>query len=141
MLQITPQITISEKEISFTFSRSSGPGGQHVNKVNTRVTLWFDVQNTDSLTPGQKKRIYQKLTTRINKNGQLRVISYRHRSQTANREAAVARFITLLQDALHKEKPRKKTKLPRGAKERRLAAKKRRGSLKKVRGGRVSSDD
>lgn len=133
MVQISKNLTIPSREFSFTFSRSSKPGGQNVNKVNTRVTLWFDVINSTSLSPEQKSRLLRELATRINKNGILRVVSLRHRSQAANRQAALERFVELLKEALKKVRPRKNTKKTKASEERRLAAKKHRSKLKKER--------
>ncbi|OGQ96979.1 MAG: hypothetical protein A2521_11635 [Deltaproteobacteria bacterium RIFOXYD12_FULL_57_12] len=133
MIEISQNILIREDELSFTFSRSSGPGGQNVNKVNTRVTLLFDVEHSSSLPPDAKSLVLQKLSTRINKLGQLQVSSYRHRTQFANRLATVERFVDLLQEALRQEKPRKKTKASRASRERRLAAKLQRSRLKQSR--------
>ncbi len=133
MTNITPHRAIPEQEFSFTFSRSSGPGGQNVNKVNTRVTLIFNLVDSPSLSPEEKERITEKLATRINKLGQLRITSYRHRTQGANREAAIDRFFELISEALTVRKSRKKTTVSKGAKERRLNTKKKRGLLKKNR--------
>ncbi len=135
MIEITKSLAIPESELSFAFSRSSGPGGQNVNKVSTRVTLSFDCRNSPSLSPEQKELLYSRLATRISRQGVLRVVSYRHRTQGANREAAVARFVELLQQALHRDKPRRPTKVSKAAKERRLETKKHRGLLKKRRSG------
>ena len=134
MLAITENIVIPLRELSFTFARSSKPGGQNVNKVNTRVTLIFDLARSSSLSAEEKTRIRYQLAGRINKQGLLRVVSYRHRTQAANRAAAVERFAALLSEALHEAKPRKKTRQPRSAKEGRLAAKKHRSRLKQLRG-------
>ncbi len=130
MIRITNDITIPEDELSFTFSTSSGPGGQYVNKVSTRATLHFDVAATQSLSERQKELVMQRLRTRITKDGILRVVSQRHRSQRANREAARERFVELLRGALHEAPPRKRTARPRGAIERRLRDKKLRSRLK-----------
>ncbi len=83
---------IAEDELRFTYSRSSGPGGQNVNRVETRVTLLFDVLGSPSLSEGHKRRIASLLATRINKEGILRVVSQRHRTREANRRAARERF-------------------------------------------------
>jgi ribosome-associated protein len=136
MLEITNNILIPLRELSFTFSRSSKPGGQNVNKVNTRVTLIFDLLHSPSLSAAQKIRIRQHLAGRINKQGLLRVVSFRYRTQAANRVAAIERFASLLREALHETKPRKKTRQPRSAKESRLAAKKHRGRIKQMRSTR-----
>ncbi|MEA2115448.1 MAG: alternative ribosome rescue aminoacyl-tRNA hydrolase ArfB [Thermodesulfobacteriota bacterium] len=138
---ITPSVCIPLSEVSFTFSRSSGSGGQHVNKVNSRATLWFDIGASQSLTADQKQLIRQRLAGRINKQGMLRLDADRRRSQGANREDAVSRFASLLRDALHVDKKRRKTKPSRGAKQRRLQAKKHRSRLKKQRGRKSYSDE
>lgn len=133
MIRIRDQATIPEGELSFTTSGAGGPGGQHVNKTSTRVTLWFDVKNSPSLTAEQKKRILENLSTRINKEGRLHVSARRHRSQAANRDQAIERFTRLLAGALEETPERKKTRLPRRAKERRLAEKKNRSRKKQWR--------
>ncbi len=124
---------IPEEELAFSFQRSGGPGGQNVNKVSTRVTLLFDLAGTASLTEQQKQRIRDKLAGRINSEGVLRVVSSRHRTQTANRKAAVERFGELLSDALHVEKNRRKTKVPRAERHKRREEKARRARTKQLR--------
>jgi ribosome-associated protein len=133
MLQITKKVSLSEEEITFTASRSSGPGGQHVNKTSTRVTLTFDVANSPSLTPEQKKLIAKRLPTRVSKRGLLRVVSQKTRSQAANKEAAVEKLVDLLHYALKRARRRKPTKVSPAAKQKRLDEKKRRGRLKRER--------
>ena len=133
MLKIKEGILIKEDELSFTFSRSSKPGGQNVNKISSRVTLLFDVANSPNISAEHKHRIMTRLKTRVNKDGVLRVVSQRHRRQSANREAAVERFIELLQEALKPVKPRKKSRISLAAKKRRLSGKKRRSRLKQER--------
>jgi len=132
---------IGADELRFTYSRSSGPGGQYVNRVETRVTLLFDVAGSPSLTDEQKRRIRRRLATRINKEGVLRVVSQRHRTREANRRAAVERFEELLAEALRSRRPRRKTRVPEGAKRRRIVAKRRRGEVKRSRGRPESWDD
>ncbi|HER43916.1 MAG TPA: aminoacyl-tRNA hydrolase [Candidatus Eisenbacteria bacterium] len=134
MVEIHDQLTIPDEEISFEFSRSGGPGGQNVNKVNTKATLLFDVSASPSLTEEERSRIMSSLRTRITKAGVLRVSSQRHRTQRANREAALERFSELLREALRTRRPRRKTRVPRAVKERRIKEKKRRGELKRRRG-------
>ena len=136
MIEIKNGITISEDELIFKFSRSSGPGGQNVNKVNTRVTLFFDLAKTASLSDAQKKRIQKKLASRISKAGVMRVISQRHRTQKANSRAAIERLRELLSGALETKPVRRKTKIPWAAKQRRLEEKKQRSKLKQQRSGR-----
>ncbi|MHC4193129.1 MAG: alternative ribosome rescue aminoacyl-tRNA hydrolase ArfB [Planctomycetota bacterium] len=133
MIEINKDTSIREDELVFKFSRSGGPGGQNVNKLNTRVTLSFDVANSSSFSDEQKKRILRRLATRVDKNGILRVVSQKHRTQKANRNAAIERLAELLREALRKRQIRKKTKTPGWAKERRLEEKKRRGRIKRQR--------
>ena len=133
MIEIKNNISISKEELVFRFSRSGGPGGQNVNKVNTRVTVLFDAANCESFSDEQKRLILKRLATRANKNGVIRVVSQRHRTQKANRAAAVERLGELLREALKKRSVRKKTAVPERAKQKRLEEKKRRSMLKKQR--------
>ena len=126
-------IFISEEELVFKFSRGGGPGGQNVNKVNTRVTVLFDAANSRSFSDEQKERILKRLASRTDKDGVIRVVSQQYRTQKANREAAVERLEELLSGALKKKKMRKKTRVPEAAKRERLEKKKRRGFLKRQR--------
>lgn len=140
MIEIKDGIAISEGELVFKFSRSAGPGGQNVNKVNTRVTVLFDVAGCESFSDIQKKRVLNRLSTRANKNGVVRVVSQRYRTQKDNRAAAVERLGELLRRALETKAIRKKTKVPYSVKLRRLEEKKRRSALKKQRGKRDFAD-
>jgi ribosome-associated protein len=133
MIRITEDLSIHEGELTYTFSHSSKPGGQNVNKVSTRVTLNFDVGNSPSLSDDQRERIRSELRTRINKEGILRVSSQKHRTQKANREAATERFVELVQEALRERPVRKKRGIPREIRERRLKDKKHRSRLKRDR--------
>lgn len=130
---------IPESEVEFVFSRSSGPGGQNVNKLETRVTLLFDLRGSVRLTEAQKRRIGARLATRINKDGVLRVVSQRHRTREANRKAALFRFHELLEEALREQRPRRKTRVSRAARRRRVEAKRRRGGVKRSR--KTASED
>ena len=132
---------IGADELRFAYSRSSGPGGQHVNRVETRVTLLFDLVGSPSLTDEQKRRVRRRLATRINKEGVLRVVSQRHRTREANRRAAIERFEELLAEALRSPRPRRKTRVPERTKRRRIESKRRRGDVKRSRGRPDSSDD
>lgn len=136
MVEIANGIYISEGELVFKVSRSGGPGGQNVNKVNTRVTLFFNVSNCESFSDAQKRLILTRLATRIDKNGVLRVVSQKHRTQRANREAAVERLQHLLAGAMETQPQRKQTKAPRAVDRRRLEEKRRRSLLKQQRAGR-----
>lgn len=133
MIKIGKGKYISEDELTFKASRSSGPGGQNVNKVSSRITLFFDVAKCRSLSDTQKQRILKKCAGRANKNGVIRVASQRHRTQKANREATVERLQRLLADALRTKPVRKKTKVPYSAKQARLKDKKKRSLLKQQR--------
>lgn len=133
MIKIKDGIVIGEDELSFTFSRSSKPGGQNVNKISSRVTLLFDVANSPSFSVEHKNQIMTLLRTRVNKEGVLRIVSQRHRSQAANREAAIERFVELLQETLKPIKSRRKTRISLAAKKRRLNGKKRWSRLKQER--------
>ena len=141
MVKITDKISIRNDELIFKASRSAGPGGQNVNKVNTRITLFFDVANCASFSDVQKRRILSRLATRADKNGLLRVVSQRFRTQNANRRAAVERLQQLLADALKTKPRRKKTKVPYAAKQRRLELKRRRSMLKRQRAKRNMAGD
>jgi len=121
---------IEEEKLVFKFSRSGGPGGQNVNKVNTRVTVLFDVAGARGFSDSQKRRILKRLATRANKDGVIRVVSQKYRTQKANREAAVERLGELLRGALKKKAVRKKTAIPEYARQKRLEEKKRRSLLK-----------
>ena len=133
MIEIPGNIFINEDEFVFKVSRSSGPGGQNINKVNTRVTLFFDVANCKSLSSIQKKRILTCLATRADKNGVLRIVAQKYRTQRANRRTAIERLQQLLTDALKIKPKRKKSKVPYAAKQRRLEEKRRKSLLKRQR--------
>ncbi|NPA94199.1 MAG: aminoacyl-tRNA hydrolase [Thermodesulfobacteria bacterium] len=133
MIKISNKFSIPEHEIHFIFSRSSGPGGQNVNKVNTKATLRFDLDGSRAFPPEIKRKLRRRLSSRINQKGILTLSSDRFRSQRANREDVLQRFIQLLEEGL-KEKPvRKKTTISRAAKERRLRQKHHRSQIKKAR--------
>ncbi|MGV8075141.1 MAG: alternative ribosome rescue aminoacyl-tRNA hydrolase ArfB [Syntrophobacteraceae bacterium] len=141
MLIINERISIPEDELYFTAAKSSGPGGQHVNKVSSKVVLWFDLAGSPSLSPEDKELIASRLASRIGKDGILRVVSQSTRSQFSNRELAIERFVELLQSALKKVPIRKKTRVGRAAKLRRLEEKKQHGALKRERSERVPIED
>src|SRR5512143_3942600 len=132
-IEIYQNTSIAEDELTFQTSRSGGPGGQNVTKLSTRVTVLFDVAGSPSVSEDQKRRIAGRLSNRIDKRGILRVVSPKHRSQEATRRAAVERLVELLREALTPVPVRRKTKIPAGARRRRLEDKKHRGRLKSER--------
>ncbi len=133
MIDVTPGLAIPDAELSFAASRSGGPGGQNVNKVATKVTLAFAVASSPSLTDEQRRRILARLATRISKDGVLRVVSQRHRTQGANRAAALERFVALLAAALAVEPDRVPTRPTRVSRQRRVSEKKLRARTKQTR--------
>ncbi|NOQ45851.1 MAG: aminoacyl-tRNA hydrolase [Desulfobulbaceae bacterium] len=141
MVAITGNVLIPESALSFSFSRSSGPGGQNVNKVSTRVTLRFRVGRATCLSERQKELIKQKLAHRISKEGVLQVSADSRRTQGGNREEAVQRFVHLLREAFHEKRPRRKSRVPKRAKERRLAAKKVRSRIKRNRSRKIDREE
>ncbi|OGP49478.1 MAG: hypothetical protein A2Y79_09225 [Deltaproteobacteria bacterium RBG_13_43_22] len=136
-VKITDRLFIPEDELYFTASRSGGPGGQNVNKVSTRITLWFDVLKSPSLSEEEKWQILDKLPTRINKMGILWINVQQTRSQAGNRELALQRFVELLAQVLVKPRFRKKTRIPRKVQEERIAEKKRRSRVKANRSPKI----
>lgn len=140
MIPIDDTLAIPDEEVTFATSRSGGPGGQNVNKLETRVTLRFDLAGSPSLSEEQKARLRERLATRITRDGVLQVSSQKHRSQGANREAAVERFAELLRENLREEPPRKKTRPSRAAKARRLDEKRRQSRRKRERSERIPPD-
>ncbi len=141
MIVVTPQLAIPEQEFRFRASRSSGPGGQNVNKVNTRVTLHFDVRRSPSLTTRQKSVISRKLQTRINKEGVLYLHAQRAASQALNRTDLIDKFCRLLYEALAPRKVRKETRVSQRSIEKRLDQKKQRGRVKQLRHQPIRVDD
>jgi len=141
LIQINQELTITDNELRFAFSRSGGPGGQNVNKVSSRVTLLFDVTSSPALSDDQRQRIMNKLQTRINREGVLRVVCQKYRNQSANREEAINRFVDLLRQALKKKTPRKKSRVSQTAIEKRMAEKKLRGQLKQKRSENIAWEE
>ena len=129
----TGKIQIPQNELIFKASRSSGPGGQNVNKLNTKVAVALDVKNSDFLTPRQKEIVLAKLTSRLTKDGRLIVESQKFRTQKANRDFAVTKLLQIVRSALKKPKTRKPTKPTRAAVEKRLKQKKLKSLLKQQR--------
>ena len=133
MIPITKTIALQDDEIDLLFTRSSGPGGQNVNKVSTAVQLRFDVGNSPSLPGDVRTRLIRLAGRRITQEGVLIIEARQFRTQERNREDAVERLKELIREAAKKPKPRKKTKPTAAAKERRIESKKKRGAVKKAR--------
>ena len=132
-LQITSRLVLPETELSWRFSRSSGPGGQSVNTTDSRAEVSFDVARSPSLDEHQRERALERLRARL-VDGVLSVVAQDERSQLQNRELASSRLAQLLREALAPPPaPRRPTKPTRGSKERRLAGKKLRSDVKKGR--------
>lgn len=132
-LYINEKLSIPEWELTFSFSASGGPGGQHANRSATRATLFFDVANSPSLNDSQRRRLMRRLSSRIDQDGILQISAQDTRSQHRNRELAIERFQELLAGALKRRKRRRRTRPPGWTNERRLQEKKRRGRLKRNR--------
>ena len=120
-------------EFQFLTSRSSGPGGQNVNKVNSKVELRFDIQNSSLLTDDQKNILLVKLATKITSEGILSVVSQRDRSQLSNKEDAIEKLYLLIAKTLKPVKPRKNTRPTKGSVERRLTTKRIKAEIKQNR--------
>jgi ribosome-associated protein len=132
-IRISSSLRIPMSELQFRFSRSSGPGGQHANKVSTRVELRFDVARSPSLGPRQRSRLIDRLGPEV------RIVADDERSQVRNRQRAVQRFRDRMADALRVETPRRPTRPSRAARERRLTDKRLRSERKRNR--RLDPDD
>ncbi|MFJ4920931.1 alternative ribosome rescue aminoacyl-tRNA hydrolase ArfB [Streptomyces sp. NPDC088725] len=133
---IRGSVSLPEAELMWRFSRSSGPGGQHVNTSDSQVELRFDLAKTEALPPVWKERALERLASRL-VGGVITVRASEHRSQWRNRETASVRLAALLAEATAPPpRPRRKSKIPRGINERRLREKKQRGDTKRGRSGR-----
>jgi ribosome-associated protein len=126
-------VEIPESELEMTFSRSGGPGGQHVNKTETRVTLRFDVANSPSLPEHIREKLLARLASRLTNDGELLVSADRHRERPKNQSEARRRLKAIMDAALVEQKKRTKTRPGKGAKRRRLADKKKNAEKKAMR--------
>jgi ribosome-associated protein len=140
MIEITDTVSIDEDEIRFEFTRSSGPGGQNVNKVSTAVQLRFDVRGSPSLPEDVRERLTQLAGKRITGDGVLIIDAHRFRTQERNRKDAIERLVHLISQAARRPKRRRKTRPTAESQRRRLDAKRRRGEVKRWR-RRVSRFD
>jgi ribosome-associated protein len=138
MIRITDQINIDESELEESFVRSSGPGGQNVNKLSTAVQLRFDVRGSPSLPNDVAVRLMRLAGRRITKDGVLVLIAQEHRTQERNRAEALDRLIALIKEAAVRPVPRRATKPTRASKQKRLEGKKHRSVIKRHRQSRPS---
>lgn len=140
MIEIPGGPSIPDGEIAFEFTRSGGAGGQHVNKVSTRAVLVFDVAGSPTLSDAQKERIRTRLGRRVNAEGVLRVSASSSRSQSANREEALRRFVVLLAGALARRKARRPSAPTAASRRRRLEDKRQRSRVKRNRKGSAGEE-
>lgn len=132
-LRLRDNVVIPEAELSESFARAGGPGGQHVNTSATKAELRFDVAGSSALSDEQKQRVAERLASRLTQDGVLVLSASEHRSQARNREAVRARLARMLDEALTPPRRRRPTRKPRRAEQRRLDQKKRRGERKRLR--------
>jgi len=132
-LEVTANVSIPRDELIVRASRSGGPGGQHVNKTATRIELHWNVHNSAALPPALRDQVEERLAARIDSDGFVRVVASEHRSQKLNRDAAEARLVEMVRRALAVRKRRVPTKVPRKAREERLAGKRLRSERKRQR--------
>lgn len=133
-LQISPSVVIADSELAVSFVRSSGPGGQNVNKVASAVQLRFDLAGSAALAEAVKSRLRALAGRRLTDDGAILIIARNHRTQEQNRREATERLVDLIRRALVAPKPRKPTKPTRASRERRLDNKARRRATKGLRG-------
>jgi ribosome-associated protein len=138
-LIVDDQHRIPAEELELSASRSSGPGGQHVNTTDSRIQVRWDLRRSNALTPEETERVERRLASRLTQDGVLVLACDVHRSQRRNREEVLARLAAMLRLALHRPRPRKPTAVPHRAREQRLQQKRARADLKRARRG--SDDD
>jgi ribosome-associated protein len=141
MIRVNRGIVIEDSEVAFEFIRSSGPGGQNVNKVATAVRLTFDVRRSPALPVDVRERLLLLAGKRVGADGVLAIVARRHRTQDANRRDAVARLVELVRRAAEKPRERRDTKPTAASKRRRLEAKRRRAKMKAGRRAAPETED
>ena len=140
MIRINDHIAIDDGEVSESFIRASGPGGQNVNKLATAVQLRFDVRRSPSLPNEVRARLERIAGRRLTRDGVLVITAQRHRTQERNRDDALTRLIELIRAAAVRPTPRRPTRPTLGSKVRRLEGKKRRGCIKASRSAKLAED-
>jgi len=134
MIRVTDHIALDESELSESFIRSSGPGGQNVNKLATAVQLRFDVRHSPSLPGDVRMRLERLAGKRLTRDGVLVITAQSHRTQERNRADALERLVDLIRQAAVRPLPRRPTRPTKASRQRRLESKKRRGGIKAMRG-------
>jgi ribosome-associated protein len=140
LVRITATVALDPAEIAISFIRSSGPGGQNVNKVSTAAQLRFDLRNSPSLPDPLKARAARLAGSRLTTGGEIVLTADRHRTQAMNRDDAIARLVELLAEAAVPPKPRRKTRPTLGSKLKRLEGKVKRSSVKRLRSAKPDYD-
>jgi ribosome-associated protein len=140
MHRVTDTISIDDSELEESFVRSSGPGGQNVNKVSSAVQLRFDVRRSPSLPNDVAVRLMKLAGSRLTKDGVIVIVAQSHRDQTRNRADARERLFDLIRQAAVRPVPRRPTKVPKAQKRKRVEGKKHRGQIKSLRGGKPNLD-
>jgi ribosome-associated protein len=140
MIPVTAKIALDEREIAESFVRSSGPGGQNVNKVASAVQLRFDARRSPSLPADVRDRLQRLAGSRLTRDGVIVITAQRHRAQARNREDALARLVDMIRRAAQPPRKRRATRPPAAARERRIERKKRRAGMKKLRQAKPSFD-
>lgn len=130
MIPVTPSLALDERDLEERFIRAAGPGGQNVNKVSTAVELRFNVNGHTVLTDDVRVRLEKLAGRRLTLDGEIVIRADEHRTQDRNRSEALARLVALVEQATHRPKPRKPTKVPKAQKQKRLEHKAKRGSIK-----------
>ncbi|MFN3464949.1 MAG: alternative ribosome rescue aminoacyl-tRNA hydrolase ArfB [Terricaulis sp.] len=130
MIPVTPSLALDDRDLEERFIRAAGPGGQNVNKVSTAVELRFNVNGYTALPDDVRARLERLAGRRLTLDGEIVIRADAHRTQERNRTEALARLVALVEQATHRPKPRKPTKVPKAQKQKRLEHKAKRGSIK-----------
>jgi ribosome-associated protein len=139
-IELAPNVYAPESAVRFQYARSSGPGGQNVNKVNTKAEVWVIASSITGLTDRARARLPFVAGRRLTAAGEIHITADTERTQESNREAVLARLRQLLLEAIHEPKPRRKTKPSKASKRRRIEGKRHRGEIKARRRGGLSAE-